>query len=370
MRATGSRRKPGGSVLQKKEDESSIIALAGSRRSRRFNLLDLNCRLASSAACANDCSVRMISLTAKIEGLKIAAKSLLQGGGKGKLFGWNGLVRSDPASGGNACSAAEFVTILRFAVNKQTTIGARQSGPESGSGDQQFQTTHWSVVLAASQSDSPHAVDAVEKLCRIYWPALYAFIVRQGYPSEEAKDLTQEFFARLWDKQYLRGIRPEGGRFRSFLLTMLKHFLVNEWRRSQCQKRGGGKIVLSLDELSAVPNIGFEPAESATPEVLYEKQWALTVLKQAMDRLRQEYLSVAKEPVFERLQIFLSGDKQSIPYAEIAGSLDMSPGAVKVAVHRLRRRYGEIVRQEVAQTVAVPEEIEDEIRHLFAVLSE
>jgi RNA polymerase sigma factor (sigma-70 family) len=262
------------------------------------------------------------------------------------------------------------VTILRFAVNKQTTIGARQSGPESGSGDQQFQTTHWSVVLAASQSDSPHAVDAVEKLCRIYWPALYAFIVRQGYPSEEAKDLTQEFFARLWDKQYLRGIRPEGGRFRSFLLTMLKHFLVNEWRRSQCQKRGGGKIVLSLDELSAVPNIGFEPAESATPEVLYEKQWALTVLKQAMDRLRQEYLSVAKEPVFERLQIFLSGDKQSIPYAEIAGSLDMSPGAVKVAVHRLRRRYGEIVRQEVAQTVAVPEEIEDEIRHLFAVLSE
>jgi RNA polymerase sigma factor (sigma-70 family) len=244
-----------------------------------------------------------------------------------------------------------------------------RSGFESTAANALFQTTHWSVVLAAGQCGSPQAAEALEKLCRTYWPALYSYIRRNGYPAAQAEDLTQEFFARILDKEHLRDVSREGGRFRSYLLTMLKHFLINEWRRSQCRKRGGGKVFLSLDDLNNVEHGLLEPAESATPEILYERRWALTVLEQAMDRLRQEYVAAGKTALFESLQVYLSGDKGLAPYAEIAGTLGLSAGAVKVAVHRLRRRYGELVRQEVAQTVALPEEIEDEIRHLFSVLA-
>ena len=232
--------------------------------------------------------------------------------------------------------------------------------------NQVFATTHWSVVLAAGQHGSAAAEEALEKLCRTYWYPLYAYIRRRGSNVHEAEDLTQEFFARLLDKNSLADIRREGGKFRSFLLTALKHFLINEWQQRQAAKRGGGKPIISLDELDAEKRYQFEPADIATPELLFERRWAATVLDQVLRRLRARYAADGQTELFEALQPCLTGAEKAPAYSELATRLDTTESAVKMAVHRLRKRYGECLREEIALTVNSPAEIEDEIRCLIA----
>ena len=260
--------------------------------------------------------------------------------------------------------------LATVSVGARLSIHAMDSSlehlPSTSSHVADFRTTHWNVVLTAAQKGSPSADEALAKLCKVYWYPLYAFIRRLGHTSHEAEDLTQEFFARLLDKNFLAGIKVEGGRFRSYLLTTLKHFLANEWNRAQTQKRGGGKIFFSLDEQDAETRYEFEPTDNVTPESIFERRWALTLLEQVMNRLAEEYMAEGKAKQFERLQIFLSGDKRSIPYVQTAADLGMSEGAVKVAVHRMRKRYGGLLRAEIAQTVASQGEIEEEIRYLIA----
>jgi RNA polymerase sigma factor (sigma-70 family) len=231
-----------------------------------------------------------------------------------------------------------------------------------------FEDTHWSVVLAAVKGDSPRAAIALERLCRAYWPPLYAFVRRRGHSPAEAQDLTQEFFARILKRNDLAMTSPEKGRFRSFLLTALKHFLINEWRREQCQKRGGGQCSVSLDAEPVEARYQIELIETATPESVFERHWAFTVLDQTMKGLREEYANTGKGEMFDLLKETLAGEKKTTPRAELAARCGISVGAVDVAVHRLRRRYGEILRAEIAHTVSHSGEVEDEIRHLKTVL--
>ena len=232
-----------------------------------------------------------------------------------------------------------------------------------------FALTHWSVVLAAGSSDSVQARDALEKLCRTYWSPIYAFIRRQGHTPHDAQDLTQEFFARLLERRDFAAADPSKGRFRSFLLASLKHFLANEWDKARAQKRGGGKSLIPIDAANAESSCGFEPADNSTAENIFERRWALTLLDQVLRRLRDEYVRDGKQRVFEQLKGTLTEESRSVRYAQIAASLGTSEGAVKVAVHRLRQRYRELLRAEIAQTVASADEVEDEIRNLFAALS-
>ncbi len=234
----------------------------------------------------------------------------------------------------------------------------------------QFATTHWSVVVAAGQSNSPEAHQALEILCRTYWYPLYAYVRRKGYDAQAAQDLTQEFFARLLARNYLNVADRNRGKFRAFLLGCLEHFLAREWTRAHAQKRGGGQPLFSLDETDAENRYLREPADELTAEKIFDRRWATTLLDQAMARLREECLASQKGDLFEKTQNYLSGEKGEASYADIAASLDMSEGAVKVAVHRLRQRYGELVRAEIAQTVTSPEEVDEELRYFFAVLHE
>lgn len=232
-----------------------------------------------------------------------------------------------------------------------------------------FTTTHWTMVLNARDQDSPQAAAALEKLCRTYWYPLYTYVRRQGNDEDSAKDLTQEFFARLVHKNRLDHVQREKGRFRSFLLTSLKNFLSDEWDKARAQKRGGGQPLLSLDDDTAEDRYRLEPADSVTPDKLYEQRWALTLLDQAKARLKEEYAQAGKANSYERLRVFESGDPGGSTYAEIAAELGLTERAVKSAAHRLRQRYGELVREEVAHTVGSPAEIDEELRHLLAVLS-
>jgi RNA polymerase sigma-70 factor (ECF subfamily) len=241
-----------------------------------------------------------------------------------------------------------------------------QAGPQSEPAA--FATTHWSVVLAARESDASQAAAALEKLCRTYWYPLYAYVRRKGYGAEDAQDLTQEFFARLLARNFLNVADRNKGKFRSFLLGSLEHFLAREWTRAHAQKRGGGKAVFSLDELNAENRYLLEPADELTADKIFDRRWATTLLDQAMSRLREECAAGGKGDLFEKAQNYLAGEKGEASYAEIAAALNMSEGAVKVAVHRLRQRYGELVRAEIAQTVAISEEADEELRYLFAVL--
>jgi len=238
-------------------------------------------------------------------------------------------------------------------------------------GDQEkwFTTTHWSVVLTASQSDSPQAAQALEKLCRRYWYPLYAYTRRRGHDPHQAQDLVQEFFARFLAKNYLAGLSSERGKFRSFLLASLNHFLANEWDRAQALKRGGGQTFISLDDENAEVRYHHEPATAATPDSIFERRWALTVLEEALKRLQKEFSDTGREAQFDRLKGFLEGDVARGDYDVAAADLKVSPGAVAMAVQRMRQRYRELVRDEVAQTVSQPGEIEEEMRHLVAVLS-
>lgn len=232
----------------------------------------------------------------------------------------------------------------------------------------QFATTRWSVVLAAGESGSAGSREALAKLCETYWYPLYAFARRWGHTADEAQDLTQEFFTRLLEKHYLGDVRPERGRFRSFLLASLKHFLLNERDRVLAQKRGGGHAPIPLEIDTAEGRYRLEPPDTATPERIYERRWALTLLDRVLARLRDEYEGSNRGRLFEALKGFLTGQSATPKYAEVGTALDMTEGAVKVAVHRLRRRFGELLRDEIADTVADPADIEDEIRYLFKVL--
>jgi RNA polymerase sigma-70 factor (ECF subfamily) len=233
----------------------------------------------------------------------------------------------------------------------------------------QFASTHWSLVVAAGQRDRPESEAALANLCRLYWYPLFAYARRHLANREDAQDLTQEFFARLLERDYLRQADPQRGRFRSFLLTAFKHFLAHERERANAQKRGGGRKALPLDFQFGERRYQREPSHQATAEALYERGWALTLLEQALARLREEQTGTGKGRLFECLKGTLTGAAPPRPYAELAAELGMSAEAVKVAAHRLRRRYGELLRAEIAQTVTTAEEIDDELRDLFAALS-
>jgi RNA polymerase sigma factor (sigma-70 family) len=243
---------------------------------------------------------------------------------------------------------------------------SNSTAPAGGS----FALTRWSVVLAAGSSDSTHARDALETLCRAYWNPIYAYVRRQGHSAHDAQDLTQEFFARLLQKNYLGGVDRAKGRFRSFLLICLKHFLANEWDKAGAKKRGAHPVLIPINVQSAEDSYGLEPVESVTAESIFDRRWALTLLEQVLAQLRAEYARDGKANLFEQLKSTLTGERRSVPYVEIGARLDMSEGAVKVAVHRLRQRYRELLRQEIAHTVSGPEQVEEEIRALFSALSD
>ena len=232
-----------------------------------------------------------------------------------------------------------------------------------------FRTTHWSVVLAVGESDRERAHEALGQLCAAYWYPLYVFARRQRYDASQTEDLTQEFFARLLEGNDLAEVRPERGRFRSFLLASFKHVLANEYNRQQTQKRGGGVAHLSLDHEDPETRYRLEPADPVTPEMLFERRWAFTVLERAVERMRQEYSASEKADLFEELKEFLSNQK-ALPHEAIAAKYGISVGAVGVTIHRLRKRYAEVLREEIAHTVSTPEEVDDEIRHLIAALGQ
>jgi RNA polymerase sigma-70 factor (ECF subfamily) len=232
-----------------------------------------------------------------------------------------------------------------------------------------FAKTHWSVVLAAADVDSPRTDEAMEDLCRTYWYPLYAFVRRRGYPVDEAQDLTQSFFARLLDKNYLKSVDPGKGKFRSFLLAALEHFLANEWRRASAQKRGGGRTIISFDDDSAEKAYLEVPGIGLTPSQLYEQQWAAALLDSVLARLRSEYASANKAESFDELKIFLTGEKHLETYAMLADKVGTTEAALKMSISRLRRRYGQLLREEIAHTVSRPEEVEEELRGLAAALS-
>lgn len=233
-----------------------------------------------------------------------------------------------------------------------------------------FATTRWSVVLAAA--DNAAASDfneALGALCNAYWYPLYAFVRRQGHSSDDAQDLTQAFFACLLEKNYLRQADRNRGRFRSFLLSALKHFLADEHDRATALKRGGGRALVSLDALrEAESRYALEPAAGLTPEQIFERRWTLTILDQVLSRLRADYSRHGKQQLFDRLKVFLLGENPADTYAAAASELSMSEGAIKVSVHRLRQRYADALTEEIAQTVETESEIDDEIRHLFESL--
>lgn len=232
-----------------------------------------------------------------------------------------------------------------------------------------FATTHWSVVIAARNGDSPKASEALERLCETYWPPLYAFIHREGYDHNEAKDLTQEFFLKLIERNYLQHLRHQRGKFRSFILTLLKHFLLEQRGKATAQKRGGGKVALSLEQIAEEGSYLAEPVDHFSPDQVFERRWAQTVFQVALNRLRAEYVETGRGPFFDLLKDFQPREPGAPSYADIGARFGMTEAAVKSAVQRMRQRHREILRKEIAHTVTRPEEIEEEIRHLRDTLS-
>jgi RNA polymerase sigma factor (sigma-70 family) len=232
-----------------------------------------------------------------------------------------------------------------------------------------FCTTHWSVVVAAAKGDSTASAEALEQLCRIYWYPLYAFARRRGCSPEEAEDLSQGFFERLIEKESLKTVAPEKGRFRTFLLTAFSNFAYNERGKQRAQKRGGLNLITSWEEVDAEKRYLLEPVEGLTPEKLFDRRWAFTVVEQVLCQLRQEYTAGNKLPVFVELEACLTQEAGPGVMAAAAQRLAMGEGALKVALHRLRRRFGEHLRAQVASTVVSPDQVEEELRHLVAALS-
>lgn len=231
-----------------------------------------------------------------------------------------------------------------------------------------FVTTHWSVVRTAGLSDTPRAAAALEQLCRDYWHPLYHFIRRRGYTPADAQDLTQEFFARLLARHAVAQANPDRGRFRSFLLASLKHFLADEWDKASAQKRGGDRVI-PLDFASEESRLARESAETGTPETAYERRWAMALLERVYRRLADEFRRTGRETQFAALRATLTGQRNAVPYAELGRQLGMTEAAVKMAVHRLRQRYRALLREAIADTVAEPGEVEDELRHLVQILA-
>jgi RNA polymerase sigma factor (sigma-70 family) len=247
-------------------------------------------------------------------------------------------------------------------VTPLTEVGGRTQ-----SGGVAFATTHWSVVLEA-QGESPAAQEALEKLCRTYWLPIYAFLRRQGVRPEEAEDVTQGFFASLFERGSLNAVRKEKGRLRSYLLGALKYFLADEQRRAMAIKRGKGQRLVPLEELRAENGLAMEPADPVTPERIYERRWALTVLERVLSRLKDEYRTAGNATLFDLLKQLLPDEPGSPSEANIAAQLGMTENAVRQAFYRFRQRYQLLLREEIAHTVATPGDIEDELRHLIAVL--
>ena len=234
----------------------------------------------------------------------------------------------------------------------------------------QFTTTHWSVVIQAGQADSPQAAASLEQLCRRYWFPLYAAVRRKGYAREEAEDLVQSFFARLLEKNYVAQADRERGKFRTFLLAALEHFLANEWNRQQALRRGGRQTFVALDAQNAEARYTRERFHELSPEKLFDRRWAAVLLEQAHQALGHEYVAAGKGALFAALQPCLTGESPPDGYRKLAAQLDLSEGAVRMAVHRLRRAFGEQLRNEVAMTVSQPAQVEEEMQHLFAILRE
>jgi RNA polymerase sigma-70 factor (ECF subfamily) len=231
-----------------------------------------------------------------------------------------------------------------------------------------FSTTRWSQVLAAGSGTGAGGAEALASLCEAYWHPLYAYVRRCGYDAERAQELTQEFFAKLLEKHFLRDADPARGRFRSFLLAAMRHFLSNERDRLSAEKRGGRVAIVSMEIETAEGLYTREVPDNETPDVIFERRWALTTLERALARLRTEFKRAGKDALLLRLEGFLTGDADATPYAAVAVELGMSEAAVKVAVHRLRKRYGALLRDEILQTVSDPGEVDDEIRELFRAI--
>jgi RNA polymerase sigma-70 factor (ECF subfamily) len=231
-----------------------------------------------------------------------------------------------------------------------------------------FATTRWSMVLAAGRSSSPKSQSALAELCETYWYPLYAFVRRKGYEAHDAQDLTQGFFALLLERNDVQSVRRERGKFRAFLIASLQHYLANEHDRRNARKRGGGRKLFSLDFAAAENRYSAEPADRRTPEDAYARQWALTLLERVQASLRDELAQQGKAAQWDRLHVFLAGDKATPLYSEAAVALGMTEGAVKTAVHRLRRRFGEQLRREIAETVSDPSAVDGELQELFEAL--
>lgn len=237
-------------------------------------------------------------------------------------------------------------------------------------GGRDFASTHWSLVLLAGREHSPKSAAALETLCRAYWYPLYSFARRQGHPPPEAADLTQEFFAHLLDSNALSSVDRDKGKFRSFLLASFKNLLANEWHRARRQKRGGGSPQLSLDEELAEGRFQAEPSDSVSPDKLFDRRWAETLLARALERLRSECDDGEKVRRFDEVKSFLLGEKSGDSLAAAAERLNLSLSALKAVVHRLRRRFRELIKDEIAQTVSTPEAVEQELRELFTAFGD
>ena len=238
---------------------------------------------------------------------------------------------------------------------------------DSRGGASRFATTHWSVVIAAGQIGGDGSREALSTLCGLYWYPLYAYARHRGHGADQAADLTQGFFARLLEQNIVRGADPHRGKFRSYLLGAFKHYLSHEWARARAQKRGGGRKFIALDPNDAEARYGLEPAHELTAERLFDRQWALRVLELAMEDLRHRCARDGKERQFERFRVFLSGGTGA-DYRKAGEEMGLAEGAVRVLVHRLRRRYRELLREQIRRTVSSPEEVEDEVQQLFAAI--
>lgn len=247
------------------------------------------------------------------------------------------------------------------------TMSGSDSQPTVANAATQFTTTRWSLVLAAQNDFPGGANDALAELCLAYWFPLYAFIRRRGYNTHDAQDLTQEFFYRLLDRNYLSAVDHRKGRFRSFLLAALEHFLANEWRRGQAQKRGGGKPAISIDDTAEARYLR-EPQTDLSPERIYEQRWALAFLDRVIHQLRQEFVDAGKQTTFDAIKIFLTGDRNNESHLALASRLGTTEAALKMSISRLRQRYGELLRAEISNLVVRPEDIEDELRALLNAL--
>jgi RNA polymerase sigma-70 factor (ECF subfamily) len=232
-----------------------------------------------------------------------------------------------------------------------------------------FRTTHWSIVLAAREADGLSGREALASLCATYWPPLYAFVRRQGSSPQEAEDLTQEFFYQFIERHCLGTVKPAAGKFRSFLLVCLKNFLTNQRERARAQRRGAGQPLISLDSAEEEMRYSVDNAEGFTPEMAYERRWVFALLERTLQELRRTYDLEKKSDLFDQLQGFLPCGQGTVSRSELAAKRHVSVGAIDVAIHRLRQRFGEVLREQVAQTVSSETEVEGEIRYLMSVLS-